>query len=173
MSDVTPKERWSADQIARRVRELGAEIRKDAGDDPILLIGILKGASCFLADLMRTVPGPVSYEFIDVIRDAADTSVADAVEIDFLTHFDMRGKKVYLLKDVVTTGVIENYLLGQFRQRNPAQLELVALIDRPTQRTVELNVRYKAFQADEGTFVGYGLEQQGKWANLPWLGIVS
>jgi hypoxanthine phosphoribosyltransferase len=158
-----PKEKWSEEQIRRRMGELGEEIRKDAGDDPILLIGILKGAGCFLADLIRVIPGEVSYEFIDVIRDVADTSVAEAMEIDFLTHFDMRGKRVYLLKDVVTTGVIEHYLLGQFRQRNPAHLELVALIDRPTQRTIELPVRYRAFQADEGTFVGYGLEAGGQW----------
>lgn len=167
-----PKEKWSGSQIARRMQELGAEIRQDAGNDPILLIGVLKGASCFLADLMRAIPGEVSYEFIDVIRDVADTSVAEAMEIDFLTHFDMRGKRVYLLKDVVTTGVIENYLLGQFRQRNPAHLELVALIDRPTQRTIDISLRYRAFQADEGTFVGYGLESGGRWGNLPYLALV-
>ncbi|MFN2441883.1 MAG: phosphoribosyltransferase [Thermoanaerobaculia bacterium] len=167
-----PKEKWSGSQIARRMQELGAEIRQDAGNDPILLIGVLKGASCFLADLMRAIPGEVSYEFIDVIRDVADTSVAEAMEIDFLTHFDMRGKRVYLLKDVVTTGVIENYLLGQFRQRNPAHLELVALIDRPTQRTIDISLRHRAFQADEGTFVGYGLEAGGRWGNLPYLALV-
>ena len=172
MSETMPKEKWSEEQIRRRMGELGEEIRKDAGDDPILLIGVLKGAGCFLADLIRVIPGEVSYEFIDVIRDVADTSVAEAMEIDFLTHFDMRGKRVYLLKDVVTTGVIENYLLGQFRQRNPAHLELVALIDRPTQRTVEIPVRYRAFQADDGTFVGYGLEAGGRWGNLPYLAII-
>lgn len=172
MTDAKPKEKYSAQQIARRVGEVAGEIRRDAGESEILLIGILKGAAVFLTDLMRALPGPVHYEFVDVIRDPADTSVAEAMEIDFLTHFDMRGRRVYLLKDVVTTGVIESYLLAQLRQKHPAELKLVALIDRPTQRTVEISVDYYAFQADEGNFVGYGLELQGKWGSLPWIGTI-
>ena len=168
-----PKEKYSPSNIARRVAELGAQIRADAGPDAdIHLIGILKGAACFLTDLMRAIPGTVHYEFIDVIRDMSDTEVAEAMEIDFLTHFEMRGKQIYVLKDVVTTGVIESYLLTQFRQKNPKDLKLVALIDRPTQRTVEVPVDYRAFQADEGTFVGYGLEMNGRWANLPYIGLL-
>jgi hypoxanthine phosphoribosyltransferase len=171
MSDRQPKEKYSAPTIARRVAELGTTIRADAGPEAdIHLIGILKGAACFLTDLMRAIPGAVHYEFIDVIRDMSDTEVAEAMEIDFLTHFEMRGKRIYVLKDVVTTGVIESYLLTQFRQKAPEDLKLVALIDRPTQRTVEVTVDYKLFQADEGTFVGYGLEMNGRWANLPYIG---
>jgi hypoxanthine phosphoribosyltransferase len=173
MTETQPKERYSAASIARRIEELGATIRSDAGPDAdIHLIGILKGAACFLADLMRAIPGTVHYEFIDVIRDMSDTEVAEAMEIDFLTHFDMRGKKIYLLKDVITTGVIESYLLTQFRQKGPDELKLVGLIDRPTQRTVEIPVDYRAFQADEGSFVGYGLEINRRWANLPYLGVL-
>lgn len=173
MSETQPKEKYSAAHIARRLAELGETIRKDAGPGAdIYLIGILKGAACFLADLMRAIPGTVHYEFIDVIRDMSDTEVAEAMEIDFLTHFEMRGKRIFLLKDVVTTGVIESYLLTQFRQKDPEDLKLVALIDRPTQRTVEVPVDYRAFQADEGTFVGYGLEMNGRWANLPYIGIL-
>lgn len=168
-----PKEKYSPSHIARRVAELGTQIRTDAGADAdIHLIGILKGAACFLTDLMRAIPGTVHYEFIDVIRDMSDTEVAEAMEIDFLTHFEMRGKQIYVLKDVVTTGVIESYLLTQFRQKSPRDLKLVALIDRPTQRTVEVAVDYRAFQADEGTFVGYGLEMDGRWANLPYIGLL-
>lgn len=172
MPEPKPREKFSADQIARRIEELGAEIRADAGEAEVVLIGVLKGAACFLADLMRAIPGAVRYEFIDVIRDMSDTSVAEAMEIDFFTHFDMKGKRIYLLKDVVTTGVIESYLLTQFRQRGPADLKLVALIDRPPQRTVEITVDFRAFQADDGTFVGYGLESQGFGANLPWIGVI-
>lgn len=174
MSEAQPRERFSAQQIARRVAEMAQEIRTEAGPDAeVYLIGILKGAACFLTDLMRAMSGPVRYEFIDVIRDVSDTEVAEALEIDFLTHFEMKGRRVYLLKDVVTTGVIENYLLMQLRQRNPADLKLVALLDRPTHRTVEIAVDHRAFQADEGNFVGYGLEIGGKWANLPYIGVLG
>ncbi|MGH9458990.1 MAG: phosphoribosyltransferase [Thermoanaerobaculia bacterium] len=174
MSDgASPRERYSAQQIARRVAEIATQIRGDAGADAeIHLLGILKGAACFLADLMRAIPGPVRYDFIDVIRDISDTEIAEALEIDFLSHFEMAGKRIYLLKDVVTTGVIENYLLTQIRQKDPADLKLVALLDRPTYRTVEIGVDYRAFQVDEGSFAGYGLEVGGRWANLPYIGVL-
>jgi len=166
------KKAFSEKQIGKRIDKLGAEIRKDAGNAEVFLLGVLKGASFFLADLMRAIPGDVSYGFINVIRDVADTEVASAGKIDY--HFsDIAGKHVYLLKDVVSTGVIETYLLMQLRQKNPSELKLVALVDRPELRTVELDVDYRAFEADHrGVFVGYGLELTGKHANLPYIGRV-
>lgn len=149
---------------------LGARIRDDAGDNPIFLLGVLKGASCFLPDLIRAIPGDVGYGFIDVVRDVADTETAAAVEIDFLNWIDLAGRNVYLLKDVVSTGVIETYLLTQLRQKNPASLRLVALLDRPDLRTVELQADYRVFKVAEGNFVGYGLERDGRYGNLPYIG---
>jgi len=167
------KKAFSEKQIARRISKLGAQIRKDAGKAEVFLLGVLKGASFFLADLMRAIPGEVSYGFIDVIREMADTEVATAMEIDYLQWSDIRGKHVYLLKDVVSTGVIETYLLQQLRQKGPSELKLVALVDRPDLRTIALDVDYRAFQADHrGVFVGYGLELYGKYANLPYIGRV-
>jgi len=139
----------------------------------IFLLGVLKGTTCFLADLMRAIPGEVGYGFIDVVREVADTETAAAMEIDFLSWIDIAGRNVYLLKDVVSTGVIESYLLTQLRQKNPASLKLVALLDRPDLRTVELKSDHHAFNIDEGVFVGYGLEMDGKHANLPYIGRIS
>jgi len=164
-----PRKAFSAKQIAKRVDKLAAEIRKDAGDAPIFLLGVLKGATCFLGDLLRAVAGPAGYGFIDVVRDAADALPGDAIEIDFLNYIDIGGKNVYLIKDVVSTGVIENYLLTQLRQKQPAALKLVAFIDRPNLRTVDLDADFRAFKVDEGAFVGYGLELEGQHANLPYL----
>ena len=163
------KRAFSAKEIVKRVAALGARIRDDAGDDGVLLLGVLKGTSCFLADLMRAIPGDVGYGFIDVVRDAADALTGDAIEIDFLNYIDIGGKNVYLIKDVVSTGVIENYLLTQLRQKGPAALKLVALIDRPNLRTVDLTADFYAFEVEEGAFVGYGLELEGLHANLPYL----
>ena len=160
---------YTAKQIAKRVEKLAAEIRKDAGDAQVFLLGVLKGTTCFVADLLRATPGQVGYGFIDVVRDAADALTHDAIEIDFLNYIDIGGKNVYLIKDVVSTGVIENYLLTQLRQKGPAALKLVALIDRPSLRTVDLDADFRAFKVDEGNFVGYGLELEGLHANLPYL----
>ena len=160
---------YTAKQIAKRVAKLADEIREDAGETPIFLLGVLKGSTCFLGDLLRAISGEVGYGFVDVVRDAADALTGDAIEIDFLNYIDIAGKNVYLIKDVVSTGVIENYLLTQLRQKQPAVLKLVALIDRPNLRTVDLDADFRAFQVDEGAFVGYGLEIEGRHANLAYL----
>lgn len=164
---------FSADEIAARVRELAAEIRAEAGTAEIFLLGILKGASVFLSDLLRALDGDVSYGFIDVIRDTEDNGTADALEIDFLSFTDIRGRNVYVLKDVVNTGIIENYLLSQLRQHDPASLRLVALLDRPEARTVDVRADFSAFVVSDGVFAGYGLEQERRFGNLPFVVRVS
>lgn len=161
---------FTAEAIAERVRQLAVDIRADAGNSEVFLLGILKGASVFTADLLRAMSGDVSYAFIDVVRDAADNETADALEIDFLSFTDIRDRNVYVLKDVVSTGVIENYLLAQLRMHAPATLRLVALLDRPDARTVDLSADFKAFTCGDGTYFGYGLERGGRSANLPFIG---
>lgn len=163
---------YTAEQIAERVRALGEEIRRDAGTSEVFLLGILKGTAVFLGDLLRAIPGDVSYGCIDVVRDVSDT--ADALEIDFLSFTDIRGRNVYVLKDVVATGVIETYLLNQLRTRGPSSLRLVALLDRPSARTSDLRTDFAAFTIDrDGTWAGYGLEQQQRLGNLPFIGRVA
>ena len=168
---ITPV--YSAEEIASRVSELAAAIRADAGNAEIFFLCILKGASMFLADLLRAVSGEVSYGFIDVVRDAEDNSTADALEIDFLSFTDIRGRHVFVLKDVVNTGIIENYLLSQLRMHAPATLRLVALLDRPDARTVDVRTDFHGFTISEGVFAGYGLEHGRRFGNLPFLGRVD
>lgn len=150
--------------------ELGAEIRRDAGDAEVFLLGILKGTSCFLADLLRAVPGAVTYGFVHVISDIADTATANALQIDYLSFTDIAGRNVYVLKDVVSTGIIETYFLSQLRMHNPATLKLVALLDRPELRTIDLQTDFRAFEVTNGSYVGYGLEMQNRYGNLPYIG---
>ncbi len=161
---------FSAEEIARRVAAIGGAIRAEAGNGEVFLLGILKGASVFLADLLRAIDGDVTYGFIDVVRDEADTGVATALEIDFVSYTDISGRDVYVVKDIVSTGVIESYLLAQLRLHTPKSLRLVALLDRPGLRTIDLTVDYKAFETDGGAYVGYGLEIDGHHGNLPYLG---
>ena len=164
---------FTAEAIAARVSELAAAIRRDSGEEEVFFLCILKGASVFLADLLRSVTGDVSYGFIDVIRDAEGNSTADALEIDFLSFTDIRGRYVFVLKDVVNTGIIENYLLSQLRQHAPASLRLVALLDRPDARTVDVQADFSAFTITDGTFAGYGLEHQRRFGNLQYIGRVD
>ena len=161
----------SAEEIASRVRELGEQIRSERGEGEILLLCLLKGAVVFTCDLLRAIPGDVKLEFVDKIQDIADTHIAQATEIDFFSHCDLRGKSVYMIKDVVSTGVIESYLLSHLRLKAPSDLKLVALIDRPDARTMPLEVDYAAFKGNEASipYVGYGLEGPTNRANLPFI----
>lgn len=161
---------YSAEEIARRVGAIGSAIRAEAANGEVFLLGILKGASVFLADLMRAIDGEVTYGFIDVVRDEADTGVASALEIDFVSYTNITGRDVYVIKDIVSTGVIESYLLAQLRLHGPKSLHLVALLDRPSLRTVDLAVDFRAFETDGGSYVGYGLELDAHHGNLPWIG---
>ena len=168
-TEITPV--YSAEEIASRIQELAGNIRNEVGSGEVFLLGILKGGSCMLADLMRAIPGDVSYSFIDVVRDAADQN--NALEIDFLSFTDIRGRDVYVLKDVVTSGIIENYLLGQLRMHQPRTIRLIALLDRPDARTVDVKTDFHLFTIADGTFVGYGLEQGNRFANLPYIGRID
>ncbi len=172
MGSKNVKQSIGADEIAKRVLELGTQIRADAGKGEVFLLGILKGTAVFLADLMRAIPGNVSYGFIDVVRDINDTETASALEIDFLSHTELAGRTVFVLKDVVSTGIIENYLLSQLRIHDPKSLKLVALLDRPDLRTVDVTADYRLFEVGDGAFVGYGLELEGKHGNLPYIGTI-
>ena len=171
MSQIAPL--FTAEDIAKRVAAVGKAIREDS-NGTIFLLGILKGAAVFVGDLLRAIDGDVSYGFIDVVRDVSDTETATALEIDYISYTDIAARNVYLVKDVVSTGVIENYLLTQLRIHSPASLSLVALIDRPSLRTVDIKADYVAFEADgtDGSYVGYGLEINGRHGNLPYLGRV-
>ena len=161
---------YSAEDIAQRVTAIGRAIRAEAGSGEVFLLGILKGASVFLADLLRAIDGEVTYGFIDVVRDEADTGVATALEIDFVSYTNISGRDVYVIKDIVSTGVIESYLLAQLRMHSPKSLHLVALLDRPGLRTIDLTVDFKAFETDGGSYVGYGLELDAHHGNLPFIG---
>jgi hypoxanthine phosphoribosyltransferase len=161
---------FSAEEISRRVDAIGGAIRAEAGNGEVFLLGILKGASVFLSDLLRAIDGEVTYGFIDVVRDEADTGVASALEIDFVSYTNISGRDVYVIKDIVSTGVIENYLLAQLRLHDPKSLHLVTLLDRPSLRTVDITVDFKAFETDGGSYVGYGLELEAHHGNLPFIG---
>jgi hypoxanthine phosphoribosyltransferase len=164
---------YDENTIRRRIDEVGAAIRNDAGDREVLLIGILKGSSVFLADLLRAIPGKVHYEWVNVLLAVNDTGTAEATAIDFLTQFPMDGYRVYVLKDIVTSGVIESYLLTQLRARSPESLKLVALIDCPNSRTVELDCDFSVFATPRGRFVGYGLESDREFGNLPYICLIA
>lgn len=164
---------YSADEISARVKEMAAAIAATYQDRQLVLVGMLKGAAFFLADLARFIPRPVDYEFVSVTSSIG--AHGEVVSLTFATQVDVSGKHVLILKDVLHSGVTENYLITHLSQQNPATIEVVALVDKPQLRSVNLTARYSVFDdTPDGFLVGYGLGPgHGEHTNRPDLCILD
>jgi len=164
---------FSADEIRARVEEVAKAIAGDYSDRQLVLVGMLKGAAFFLADLARFIPRPVDYEFVSVTSSIG--AHGEVVSLTFATQVDVSDRHVLILKDVFHSGVTENYLITHLSQQNPATIEVVALVDKPQLRSVNLSARYSVFDdTPDGFLVGYGLGPgHGEHTNRPDLCIVD
>jgi hypoxanthine phosphoribosyltransferase len=168
-----PRVVYTADQIRDRLKEIATQIAQDYDGKKLVLVGILKGAAFLLADLARLIPMPVDFEFVDVTISPGDRG--EVVNLTYATHIDVSGRHVLILKDVIHSGVTENYLITHLSQQAPASLGVVALVDRPHQRSVNLTTKYAVFsESTDGFLVGYGLGLElGQHTNRPDLCIVD
>jgi len=160
-------------EIAERVRKVAAEIRSDAGPDvAVHLVGVLKGAFVFMADLMREVGGPVSCDFIAVSSYAGTESTG---QVQILKDLDrsIEGRYVVVVEDIVDTGLTLSYLHDVFRARAPRSLKTACLLSKPSRRKVEVPVEYVGFSIDDRFVVGYGLDFNEQYRNLPFIGVVQ
>lgn len=163
---VDPTVLLDADRIERTVRRLGAEIAADHPEG-VLLVGVLKGALCFVADLARRIPGvDVQVDFISISRFAPDSG---RVKILQDVAVDVGGRDVVLVEDIVDTGLTVAYLLGQLEARGPRAVSTCALLDRPRRRIVPHEVRYRGFELDDEFVLGYGLHVHDLYRNLPFV----
>jgi len=155
----------SAHAIAQRIDELGAAIRADyAGKEPVLL-GVLKGAAPFLADLSRRLPPQIEIDFLSLTRFGSEGRVGIAVD----SATSIAGRHVLLVEDIVDTGLTLSYLLSLLETRRPASLATVTLLDKRTRRIVDVPLRYRGFEVGDEFLLGYGLDWEGRYRNLPGL----
>ena len=155
----------AAPAIAARIVELGATIRADyAGKDPVLL-GVLKGAVPFLADLGRQLPPRLDIDFLSLTRFGSEGRVGIAVD----SATSIAGRHVVLVEDIVDTGLTLSYLLSLLETREPASLATAALLDKRTRRIVDVPLRYRGFEVGDEFLLGYGLDWEGRYRNLPGL----
>lgn len=169
---ATPVEVVSPEMIATRIRAVGEQIARDFPDGDLVLVGMLKGAAVFLADLLRSIARPVRLELVTVARQGAPRG--EIIELSYATQVHLTGVHAIILKDICHSGVTENYLLTHLAQQDPRSLEVAALIDRPLLRRVALQPRYVVLQGvPDGRLVGYGMEFQGRWGNLPGIHLLE
>ena len=161
-----------ADAIARRVAELGAALNRDyAGKHPVF-VSVLKGSIVFLADLLRTVDMPVSIDLMEVSSYGSGTETSGQVRILKDLSSSIEGRDVVVVEDIIDTGLTLNYLLGYLRDRQPASLRVCCLLDKPARRLSEIEIEYRGFTIPDRFVVGYGLDYDERYRNLPYIGVL-
>jgi hypoxanthine phosphoribosyltransferase len=162
-----------ADQLQRRVAELGAEISRDYAGRDLFMMGVLKGAVFFLADLMRQVQVPCELDFMAVSSYGSLTDSSGVVRILKDLDSSIEGKDVLIVEDIVDSGLTLNYLLRNLKGRNPRSMEVCALLVKPARRKIELPIRYVGFEIPNRFVVGYGLDLDQRHRNLPYVAAID
>jgi hypoxanthine phosphoribosyltransferase len=161
----------SEEEIQNRVRELGEQITHDYQGKNIELIGVLKGACVFMSDLIRHIDLPVSIDFIGISSYGASTKSSGEVKITKDLDKSLAGKDVILVEDIIDTGLTLNYMMTNFQSREVASINIAALLDKPERHQIEVPAKYVGFTIPNHFVVGYGLDFNEKYRNLPYIGV--
>jgi hypoxanthine phosphoribosyltransferase len=163
----------TAEELQRRVVELGEQISKDYAGRPLLLVGVLKGAVFFLSDLMRFIDIPVEVDFMAVASYGSATDSSGVVRILKDLDAAIDDRDVLIVEDIVDSGLTLQYLLRNLGSRNPRTLEVCALLTKPERRKVDLPTRYIGFEIPDKFVVGYGLDYAERYRNLPFVAVLD
>ena len=156
-------------RIQRRVRTLARHISRDYAGQRLVLVGILKGVVCFMADLMQHLSLPVTLDFMAISYYGGDGQV---VKITRDLDSSITGHHVLMVEDIVDTGMTLNYILNHLSAHNPASLRVCTLLDKRARRLVNVRLDYVGFEVPDEFVVGYGLDYKGEYRNLPFIGIL-
>ena len=162
---------FTARQIQQRVGRVGREISRDYEARQPVLVGVLRGMLCFMADLMREITLPVEIEFMAISTYGGESRPSVSITKDL--DLDVSGRDVILVEDIVDSGMTLNYLLGYLGSKAPASLEVCALLDKRARRIVDIPIKYVGFEIPDEFVVGYGLDYQEKYRNLPFIGALK
>ncbi len=163
----------SEEDIKERVRQLGEKISVDYAGEELVLVGVLKGSTMFLADLARQIKGEVSFDFLSCSSYGDGTESTGIVRLIKDLDRPIEGKHVLVVEDIIDTGNTLHYLLGNLQSRNAKSVRLVALLDKPERRKVEVAVDYTGFVIPDHFVVGYGLDFAERFRHLPYIGILK
>lgn len=158
---------FSREEIEEAVRRLGRQISSDYQGRRPLLIGVLKGAFVFLADLIRNLSIPVEVDFVRLSSYGAGMETSGVVRMGKDLEADVRGRDVIVVEDIVDTGISLKFLLEELSSRGPASLRVCALVDKKHRREVPVEVDYVGFEIERGFIVGYGIDYAERYRELP------
>jgi hypoxanthine phosphoribosyltransferase len=162
-----------ADDLRNRVKELGQEISRDYAGRDLLLVGVLKGAVFFLSDLMRELEVPCEVDFMAVASYGSATQSSGVVRILKDLEAPVADREILIVEDIVDSGLTLQYLLRNLESREPRSLEVCALLTKPGRREVELPIRYVGFEIPNKFAIGYGLDYDERYRNLPYVAALN
>jgi len=160
----------SSDDIQRKIAETGEQLTRDYAGKDLLLVGVLKGAFVFMADLSRHINLPLEFDFMAVSSYGAATQTSGVVRILKDLDHEINGRHVLVVEDIVDSGLTLSYLLKNLRTRKPATLEVCALMQKTGVQRVPLDIKYKLFEIPSVFVVGYGLDFAERFRNVPYVG---
>ncbi len=162
----------TAEQLQARVKELGAQITKDYQGKDLALVGIMKGSIFFLTDLARHIDLPITIELMGVSSYLGGTETTGEVRITSDLTKPMAGRHVIVAEDIIDTGLTMKFLLENLGARHPASLKVATLLEKPSRAKVTVDIHYKGFVIEDRFVVGYGLDYNEKYRNLPFVGMM-
>ena len=160
------------DALQTRIRELGREISVDYAGRELLLVGVLKGAVFFMADLMRELAVPCEIDFMAISSYGAATDSSGVVRILKDLDINIEGRHVLVVEDIIDSGLTLSYLMRTLTARKPGTLEVCALLTKPERREIDVPVRYIGFEIPNKFVIGYGLDFAERYRNLPYVGVL-
>jgi hypoxanthine phosphoribosyltransferase len=161
------------EEVDARIQQIGEQISKDYEGKSVHLICVLKGGSFFMCELAKRITVPVSFDFMSVSSYGGDTKSSGVVRIVKDLDESIKDKDVIIVEDIVDSGRTLSYLMELLQQRGPKSLRLCTLLDKPDRRVVDVNVNYTGFEIPDEFVVGYGLDYDQKYRNLPYIGVVE
>ncbi len=163
----------SEEEVDSKIKEIGEQISKDYEGRQVHLVCVLKGGSFFMCELAKRITVPVSLDFMSVSSYGSDTKSSGVVRIVKDLDEPLKGKDVIVIEDIVDSGHTLSYLLEMLKNREPASLRLCTLLDKPERRVADVHVDYTGFQIPDEFVVGYGLDYDQRYRNLPYIGVVE
>ena len=163
----------SKEEVEKRIKEMGEQISKTYEGKELHLVCVLKGGAFFMCELAKHITVPCSLDFMSVSSYGSDTKSSGVVRIVKDLDEPINGKHVLVVEDIIDSGRSLSYLVDMLSDRGPASLKLCTLLDKPSRRVVEVDVEYTGFEIPDEFVVGYGLDYDQKYRNLPYIGVVE
>ena len=163
----------SEEDVDKRIQEIGDQISKDYAGKQVHLVCVLKGGAFFMCELAKRITVPVSLDFMSVSSYGGGTESSGVVRIVKDLDEPLKDKHVLVVEDIVDSGRTLSYLLEMLKDRHPASLHLCTLLDKPDRRVIDVDVDYTCFQIPDEFVVGYGLDYDQRYRNLPYIGVVE